>query len=264
MRYPALARCSFDSVFIGLGVHSTSVHRYELRQLQSYLQGFRRAYARSERGACPTSGSTIRHDSVVADIRRCLPDQREHALSSVIDAFAVDPLLRWVWPGEDRYTSCARSFFGFLLDMRMAYGEVWVADGGDSVAMWDPPGGLYVPDPQRTDDPWAEVYQGFSEVEGARWATYDEALRVPEDAAPYWYLGVVATRFARQGTGLGRAVLAPILAAADRTFRATYLETASDANLRFYGQLGFAPVREAEMPDGPMCWLLRRDPRPAP
>jgi GNAT superfamily N-acetyltransferase len=197
----------------------------------------------------------------VADIRRCLPEQREHALSTVVDAFAVDPLLRWVWPADERYASCARGFFGLLLDLRMDAGEVWVADGGDSVAMWDPPGGLYRSDPKQTDGRWAEVQQDFSIVERGRWETYDEALRVPEDAAPHWYLGVLATRRGRQGTGLGRAVLTPILAAADRTRLATYLETASDANLRFYGQLGFAPVREAEMPDGPPCWLLRRDPR---
>ena len=198
---------------------------------------------------------------VVADITRCLPDQAEHALSTVLDAFVVDPLLRWVWPSDERYAACAPVFFGALLDLRLAAGEVWIADGGDSVAMWNPPGGLYLSDPKAPEERWAEVRQGFTEVERDRWATYDETLRVPEDAAPYWYLGVLATRRARQGTGLGRAVLAPMLAAADRTHVSTYLETASDANLRFYGQLGFAPVREAEMPDGPLCWLLRRDPR---
>lgn len=197
----------------------------------------------------------------MSDIRRCLPEQREHALSSVIDAFAVDPLLRWVWPGDQRYADCAPGFFGVLLDLRLAAGEVWVADGGDSVAMWDPPGGLYLADPKQPETRWADLHQGFSDVEVGRWATYDKALRVPQDAPAHWYLGVLATRRARQGTGLGRAVLTPILAAADRTHVTTYLETASDANLRFYGQLGFAPVREAEMPDGPLCWLLRRDPR---
>jgi GNAT superfamily N-acetyltransferase len=196
----------------------------------------------------------------VADIRRCLPQQREHALSTVVDAFAIDPLLRWVWPGDDRYAACAPGFFGLLLDLRMASGEVWVADGGDSVAMWDPPGGLYQATPAAR---WAEAQEEFSAVERGRWATYDEALRVPEETALHWYLGVLATRPERQGTGLGRAVLTPILAAADRSHLATYLETASDANLRFYGQLGFAAVREAEMPDGPLCWLLRRDPRAA-
>jgi len=200
----------------------------------------------------------IRHDRGVVDIQRCVPTQREQALSSVVDAFALDPLLRWVWPSDDRYATCAPGFFGLLLDLRMAAGEVWVADGGDSVAMWDPPGGLYL---GVDEQPWAQLHAGFSAVEIQRWATYDESLRVPEDSGPHWYLGVLATRRSRQGTGLGRAVLTPMLAAADRTHVPTYLETSSDANLRFYGQLGFAPVREAEMPDGPLSWLMRRDPR---
>jgi GNAT superfamily N-acetyltransferase len=196
----------------------------------------------------------------VADIRRCLPQEREHALACVVDAFAIDPLLRWVWPSDERYAACAPAFFGTLLDLRLAAGEVWVADEGDSVAMWNPPGGLYLADPTQSEKLWAEVQQDFTAAECSRWASYDQALRVPDDAPAHWYLGVLATRRERQGTGLGRAVLTPILAAADRTDMVTYLETASDANLRFYGQLGFAAVREAEMPEGPLCWLLRRDP----
>ena len=55
----------------------------------------------------------------MADIQRCLPDQREHALSTVLDAFVVDPLLRWVWPSDERYAACATVFFGALLDLRL-------------------------------------------------------------------------------------------------------------------------------------------------
>ncbi|MGZ4632958.1 MAG: GNAT family N-acetyltransferase, partial [Actinomycetes bacterium] len=64
----------------------------------------------------------------------------------------------------------------------------------------------------------------------------------------------------RQRQGLGRAVLVPMLAAADRTALPIYLETASSANVRFYAALGFRPQTEVVLPDGPRCWLLRRDP----
>ena len=153
-----------------------------------------------------------------------------------------------MWPADERYAACAPAFFGLLLDLRLAAGEVWVADGGDSVAMWNPPGGLYLTTPGERPGPRCE--RGFSAVERDRWATYDDTLRVPGRSAPHWYLGVLATRRARQGTGLGRAVLAPILAAADRTHLATYLETASDANLRFYGQLGFGRFGRPRCPTG--------------
>jgi ribosomal protein S18 acetylase RimI-like enzyme len=87
-------------------------------------------------------------------------------------------------------------------------------------------------------------------------------MSVPKDAGPHWYLGVLATEPARQGTGLGRAVTAPMLAAADRAGLPAYLETASESNVGIYRRLGFEPVRDVTMPDGgPTCWLMRRDPR---
>lgn len=195
------------------------------------------------------------------DVRRLPADLRDRALDTVLAAFATDPLLRWVWPDDERYDACGRGFFGLLLDLRLAAGEVWTADGGSAVAMWDPPGGLYLPTP---DAVWTGVKTGFTEVERGRWATYESVMRLPQGMPPHWYLGVLATEPARQRGGLARAVVAPVLAAADRTGLATYLETASEDNLAVYGRLGFETVRDAPMPDaGPTCWLMRRDPREA-
>lgn len=194
----------------------------------------------------------------VYDVRRLEPAERDTALTSVLAAFSTDPLLRWVWPEDERYDGCAPGFFGLLLDLRRAGGEVWAAEGGRAVAMWDPPGGLYA---RPVEDPWPPLQAGFTEAERGRWATYDAALAVPPDALPYWYLGVLGTAPDSRRRGLGAAVLAPVLAAADRTRSAAYLETASDANLTFYGRLGFVVERVVDLPDdGPRCWLMRRDP----
>ena len=122
------------------------------------------------------------------------------------------------------------------------------------------PGGLYREVP---GERWTAAQRGFSQRERDCWHTYDEAMSVPKDAGPHWYLGVLATEPARQGTGLGRAVTAPMLAAADRAGHPAYLETASEGNVGIYRRLGFEPVRDVTMPDGgPTCWLMRRDPRP--
>ncbi|MEO7981960.1 MAG: GNAT family N-acetyltransferase [Sporichthyaceae bacterium] len=192
------------------------------------------------------------------EVLRCAPGGRERALGTVVSAFATDPLLRWVWPSDERYDVLAAAFFGLLLDVRLEAGEVWTADDGAAVAMWDPPGGLYREVPGRR---WASVQQDFTPREREAWASYDAAMSVPEDAGPYWYLGVLATEPARRRSGLGRAVTAPMLAAADRTGLPAYLETASEANVAVYRRLGFEPVRDATMPDGgPTCWLMRREP----
>jgi ribosomal protein S18 acetylase RimI-like enzyme len=194
-------------------------------------------------------------------LRRCPPSGRDPALSTVLAAFRTDPLLRWIWPAQERYDGCAPAFFGLLLDLRIEAGEVWEADGAAAVAMWDPPGGLYQPPPE---DRWAEVHAGFTAGERAGWAAYDEAMGVPSAAGAHWYLGVLATEPARQGTGLGRAVTAPMLAAADRVRLPAYLETATETNVAIYRRLGFEVEREVDLPDGgPRCWLMRREPREA-
>lgn len=201
------------------------------------------------------------HDRDVAELRtpavgRLHPTATDLALRSVVAAFATDPLLRWVWPDDARYRTCAPGFFGLLLSLRTAGGEVWVADGGAAVAMWDPPGGL---DPLPAEDPWPALNATYTEDERRRWAEFNERLAVPPDVAPYWYLGVLATAPDRQGRGLGPAVVAPVLAAADRTGTDAYLETASETNVAFYRRLGFVVALEVGLPHGgPPCWLMRR------
>ncbi len=194
---------------------------------------------------------------MLPDVRRLEPAERDAALTSTVAAFATDPLLRWVWPEDDRYAACAPGFFGLLLDLRRAGGEVWAAQGGAAVAMWDPPGGLYTrPEP----DPWPALQEAFTQQERDSWAVYDQ--RVGDRAtAPHWYLGVLATDPARRGRGLAAAVVAPVLAACDRTGVDAWLETAAAANVTYYRRFGFEVAREVDLPDGgPQCWLLRREP----
>jgi GNAT superfamily N-acetyltransferase len=59
-----------------------------------------------------------------------------------------------------------------------------------------------------------------------------------DDAA--WYLSIVAVDPAAQGQGLGRILLEPTIAEADRAGVTCYLETFSQRNLSFYQRLGFA------------------------
>jgi GNAT superfamily N-acetyltransferase len=61
-----------------------------------------------------------------------------------------------------------------------------------------------------------------------------------DDAA--WYLSIVAVDPAVQGQGLGRKLLEPTIAEADRAGVICYLETFSQSNLPFYQRLGFAPA----------------------
>jgi hypothetical protein len=81
---------------------------------------------------------------------------------------------------------------------------------------------------------------------------------------PVWFLGVIGVDPARQGQGLGRAVITPGLQTADADDVPTFLETQDPANVPFYESLGFDVVAELDLPDnGPKHWAMRR-PRAPP
>jgi ribosomal protein S18 acetylase RimI-like enzyme len=85
------------------------------------------------------------------------------------------------------------------------------------------------------------------------------AIVVDDDDA--WYLSIVAVDPTRQGQGLGRKLLEPTLAEADRVSAACYLETFSPQNLSFYERLGFATeARFAEPTIGADCAVMVRRP----
>ena len=54
-----------------------------------------------------------------------------------------------------------------------------------------------------------------------------------------WYLSIVAIDPALQGQGLGRKLLEPTIAEADRAAATCYVETFSARNVSFYERLGF-------------------------
>jgi GNAT superfamily N-acetyltransferase len=63
------------------------------------------------------------------------------------------------------------------------------------------------------------------------------ACVVDDDA---WYLSIVAVDPKAQGQGLGRKLLEPTIAEADRASAMCYLGTFNPRNLSFYERLGFA------------------------
>ena len=78
---------------------------------------------------------------------------------------------------------------------------------------------------------------------------------------PHLYLGVLGVDPARQGSGVGSALLVPGLELCDREGLAAYLETGRERNLAFYGRHGFRVTESIRLPAGPQVWLMRRDPR---
>lgn len=77
---------------------------------------------------------------------------------------------------------------------------------------------------------------------------------------PHYYLAFVGVEPARQGRGMGSALLRPILERCDRDRTPAYLEASSERNRALYERHGFEVVEEARLPaGGPPIWPMWRE-----
>jgi ribosomal protein S18 acetylase RimI-like enzyme len=171
---------------------------------------------------------------------------RPRVVETYVAAFADDPAIRALFPDDDTYPRLAAAYGGYLFDRRVRHGTVWLADGGDSVAMWEAPGG----------GDHRELPPEIDPASRARCSAYDDAVhsRLPDE--PYWYLGVLATHPRAAGRRLGRAALGPGLAAAAAAGLPAVLETSSAINVGIYRRTGFDVIATATVDTVPL-WVMR-------
>ncbi|MEV4251523.1 GNAT family N-acetyltransferase [Streptosporangium canum] len=180
------------------------------------------------------------------------------AVDTLARAFADYPYTRHVIAADGHEERIRRYQELCLTRIGMMYGRVWVADEGRAVAVWAVPG-------QDPSPAFAELGPILGELSGDRAAvseTADAAMAPYRPKEPGWFLETVATAPESQGKGLGSAVLIPGIQEAERAGCPAFLETSSEANVRFYERLGFKVTADVQLPDnGPRTWCMRRDPR---
>lgn len=183
---------------------------------------------------------------------------------TIARAFFDDPLSIYTWQDPAKrlkpltHQSVGMARYGVM------YGETFTTTDISGVAIWLKPG---------ADDFnfWRLIRSGliFSSFFYGRDA-FNRMMQAVSYAAeihekiiqePHWYLMQIGVDPAHQRHGVGKTLLAPMLARADAERRACYLETMEEKNLGFYQPLGFKVVEEGTPPDGgPKTWFMVRDP----
>lgn len=171
---------------------------------------------------------------------------RDRVVETVVAAFVADPAFRFFFPDDDRYVEQATVFARYLFDKRVQLGSVWIVEGGDSVAMWQPPTAAVGPTIDLPDDVLGRIEAADHEVE----------KHLP--ATPYWYLGILATHPRAAGRRLGRAVMRAGLAKAAEAGLPAYLETTTPANVGIYERSGWRVVAATAAEKLPI-WVLAHD-----
>ncbi|GIF13612.1 GNAT family N-acetyltransferase [Actinoplanes teichomyceticus] len=177
---------------------------------------------------------------IAPDIALATPADRTRVVASLVAAFSTDPILRWLFPADDTYPQHAAVFFGHLFDRRVGLGATWIAEGGNAVAIWQPPAAPAAPG----DD----LAQRFPPEVRARVHAYDQALRAVLPTTPHWYLGVLGTHPDHTGRRLGHAVMAQGLRRAAAAGLPAVLETASPGNVGMYERAGWRVIASAAEP----------------
>ncbi|KPC68843.1 puromycin N-acetyltransferase [Streptomyces sp. NRRL F-6602] len=190
-----------------------------------------------------------------AEVRPAEPADLPVALRTLTRAFADYAFTRHVVAADDHEERVRRFQELFLTRVGMAYGRVWVADGGLGVAVWTTP--------EKDPSPvFAEAGPLLAELAGDRAAAFESAERALEPyrpKEPAWFLGTVGVDPDAQGRGLGSAVIRAGLAAADEAGQPAFLETSAERNVALYERLGFSVTATVDLPDGgPRTWAMLR------
>ncbi len=180
-------------------------------------------------------------------------------------AFWYDPLVDFFTRDMlHEYRLLPAVFKVFLWDLMRPGAAMWVGEHEGrprAVAGWIPPGGFPRPARQeagRSLRSAAVLARGRHRLKAFRLLLEVDRHHPHE---PHWYLSLLATDPTVQGRGIGTALLAPVLERCDRDGVVAYTETQKEANVSWYARAGFGVIHEVRLPDTPVVWCLRREPR---
>ncbi|MGA2478521.1 MAG: GNAT family N-acetyltransferase [Spirochaetia bacterium] len=100
-------------------------------------------------------------------------------------------------------------------------------------------------------------YRNSMECEAFVEHTHEELMR----DRPHYYLWGLAVEPGRKRTGIGAALMTPVLSKADTSKMPIYLETHDENNVPYYQRHGFAMIRTARIPKHSLqIWCMLREP----
>lgn len=187
------------------------------------------------------------------------------AIATTSRAFWPDPLFGFFARDPGQEHRILPIFLGALVRDALRFGEVWGAIEDTRVigsASWLPPGAI-----PRSRSRETRIYLACARalVTGRNRRTGIALLDAVEKRhphEPHWYLALLGVDPTRQGRGLGRALLEPVLTRCDERVECAYLETQKPENLPFYERFGFRVIDRVTVPGSPPVWLMWRDPDP--
>lgn len=181
---------------------------------------------------------------------------KERAVATIVTAFSGDPAVRWIFPDPQQYLKYGpefvRRFCGKAFDSQSAF----AAEGFMGAALWLPPG--VEPDRKSIDE---LLQRAMPEEHQEKVSEFFDEMGKYHPHEPLWYLPMIGVDPARQGVGLGSALLAHALAGVDREAKPAYLEATTERNCDLYARQGFEVIGTIRAADSPPMFAMLRQAR---
>lgn len=199
------------------------------------------------------------------DVRPMTAADVDTTALTLAEAFDGDPVWDWIFGQPQPEVGLRATFWAQYVRSAVAAGASRVADDGEAVTLWLPPGA-----PELLAEDEARADQLAAQVLGARWPLMAKLYEMFDRHRPeqeHQYLDIFATAPAARGRGVGMALLRADLAELDLVGRPAYLESSNPANLARYESVGFRRLERFTLPgdvldsDGPTVDTMWRDPR---
>lgn len=176
-------------------------------------------------------------------------------------AFSDDDLWSWLCPDDRRRRAHLGQLFAQLIRRRVADGTTWTDDLLAGAAVWAPPGAWRTRPSEQTRMAIPLLRAVGAPLVLSRLSALARLEKLHPDE-PHWYLEVLGAEPTLRGTGVGSALMTPVLERCDSDGVGAYLESSKQQNLAFYARFGFEVLDEVRLhPDGPPVWPMWRRPR---
>ena len=195
---------------------------------------------------------------MTAEVVKAATTDRVPVVTTMVLAFATDPMMRWCWPNADRYLEVMPVFTAALGGRAFESESAHCTSDRRGAALWLPPG--IGPD---------EEEMGKMAEENVPTSIRGDVYKIMERMAqfhpgePHWYLPMIGVDPTEQGKGYGSALLNYALRQCDRDGRLAYLESSNPRNIPLYQRHGFRVIGEIQAGSSPTMVAMLRTPQNA-
>jgi GNAT superfamily N-acetyltransferase len=194
------------------------------------------------------------------------PRQLKKAAEVVAAAFFDYPMFTFYFPDPKRRAKSLAWYLGNVLKCALRYGEVCTNPEISGVIFTLPPGHTRLTQNEYAQTgflltPFVMGLRNFIRSQDCEAFVGDTHERIMQNR-PHYYLWGLAVDPRVKGTGIGTALLEPLLSKADREGKPVYLETHDEKNVAYYKKRGFSLAFSGDIPKyGLDIWGMVRDPQ---